>query len=62
MYAWAALSRLAFAAEQAEGTKWETAARSAYAEIERLLDEVEEDGQRAGKPLLRPPLFQGGEG
>jgi hypothetical protein len=55
-YAWGALSRLAVAAERANGTKSETAAGSAYVVIERLLDEVEADAARAGIPLERPPF------
>ncbi|WP_043359710.1 MbcA/ParS/Xre antitoxin family protein [Belnapia sp. F-4-1] len=62
LYAWAALKRLAFAAERAKNTKWETTARAAYAEIERLLDKVEEDARRAGRPLVRPPLHPEGHG
>jgi hypothetical protein len=59
LYAWAAFSRLAVAVERAEKTKWETAARAAYAELERLLEEVEADAARAGMPLVRPPPFTG---
>jgi hypothetical protein len=55
-HAWGALSRLAVAAARADGTKWETAARSAYVEIERLLDDVEADAAQAGMPLARPPV------
>ncbi|MDO9712243.1 MbcA/ParS/Xre antitoxin family protein [Paracraurococcus lichenis] len=57
--AWRALSRLLVARDAAENTKYETAARSAWAEIERLLDEVESDGEKEGRPLVRPPPYTG---
>ncbi|MDO9714082.1 MbcA/ParS/Xre antitoxin family protein [Paracraurococcus lichenis] len=57
--AWRALSPLLVARNAAENTKYETAARSAWAEIERFLDEVEADGEKEGRPLVRPPPYTG---